>query len=69
MSLGIILNSGKAVGKPLRIPGVLQRIGLTYFIISVIELTFGKPQRSQMVRIYFIIFVLFDWVESMNSTP
>lgn len=46
--LGIVLNSGKS-NDSLRIPGVLQRIGFTYFIVASIEILFNKPQRSYQV--------------------
>ena len=51
--VGLILNS-RNVDKDsyLRIPGVLQRIGLTYFIVASIELIFTKSQRNEQVRIW-----------------
>lgn len=50
--LGLLLNS-RNVDKDtyLRIPGVLQRIGVTYFIVASIELIFAKPQRNEQVYI------------------
>lgn len=55
--LGLALNSGSNHGKSdspdsfsyLRIPGVLQRIGLTYFVVALTELVFARPQRNDLV--------------------
>lgn len=53
--LGLILNS-RNVDKNsyLRIPGVLQRIGVTYFIVASIELIFTKPQRNEQFGPWYV---------------
>lgn len=42
--LGIVINSSKhtLVISELRLPGVLQRLGITYFIVGILEITFTK---------------------------
>ncbi|KAL0274548.1 UNVERIFIED_CONTAM: hypothetical protein PYX00_002650 [Menopon gallinae] len=54
--LGLVINSGSSSHgrssdldsfSSLRIPGVLQRIGLTYCIVALTELVFARPQRNE----------------------
>lgn len=42
--LGIILNSNKNMSTiaDLRFPGVLQRIGMTYLVVGILEVIFTK---------------------------
>lgn len=42
--LGIIINSNKNLSTiaELRIPGVLQRIGLVYLVVGILEVIFTK---------------------------
>jgi len=52
VALGLILNSSgenKNSIKDLRLPGVLQRIGLAYFVVASIETVLMKPQGSFQV--------------------
>ena len=52
MALGLILNSSgedKNSIENLRLPGVLQRIGLAYFVVASIETVLMKPQGSFQV--------------------
>lgn len=49
--LGIILTNLRHDDlDTLRIPGVLQRLGVAYFIAAVVELQFMKPQPVLQVR-------------------
>jgi predicted acyltransferase len=53
VALGVILNSTgnkKNSIANLRLPGVLQRIGLAYFIVAFIETVLMKPQGSFQVE-------------------
>lgn len=48
----------------LRIPGVLQRIGLTYFIVASMELIFTKPQRNEQFGPWYICPDIIDsWLQ------
>lgn len=52
VALGLILNSSgenKNSIENLRLPGVLQRIGLAYFVVASIETVLMKPQGSFQV--------------------
>ncbi|PSN54633.1 Heparan-alpha-glucosaminide N-acetyltransferase [Blattella germanica] len=66
--LGIILNTGgieKTNFANLRIPGVLQRIGLSYFIVGSIETVFMKPMGSFEYGRYMVMVrdILDCWVQ------
>lgn len=53
VALGVILNSSgnkKNSITNLRLPGVLQRIGLAYFVVASLETVFMKPQGSFEVQ-------------------
>lgn len=53
MALGVILNSSgnkKNSITNLRLPGVLQRIGLAYFVVAFLETVLMKPQGSFQVE-------------------
>jgi len=57
VALGLILNSSgenKNSVENLRLPGVLQRIGLAYFVVAAIETVLMKPQGSFQVGKYVI---------------
>jgi predicted acyltransferase len=57
VALGVILNSSgenKNSIKKLRLPGVLQRIGLAYFIVASLETILMKPQVSFQVGKYVV---------------
>lgn len=57
--LGLVLNSGKRSDVGIRLPGVLQRIGLTYLILASVEIFLSRPQRNELVRFYFFKLYLF----------
>lgn len=44
-----------------RIPGVLQRLGVTYFVVAVLELLFAKPvpEHCASVRNHVLIKKIF----------
>jgi heparan-alpha-glucosaminide N-acetyltransferase len=53
VALGVILNSNGNMKNSianLRLPGVLQRIGLSYFIVASLETVLMKPQGSFQVE-------------------
>jgi heparan-alpha-glucosaminide N-acetyltransferase len=53
VALGVILNSsGNKENNitSLRLPGVLQRIGLAYFVVASLETVLMKPQGSFQVE-------------------
>jgi heparan-alpha-glucosaminide N-acetyltransferase len=52
VALGVILNSSgekRNSLENLRLPGVLQRIGLAYFVVASLETVLMKPQGSFQV--------------------
>lgn len=67
VALGVILNtSGTKLTsfEHLRFPGVLQRIGLSYFVVASIETLFMKPQGSfQYGRWLVIQDILDSWIQ------
>lgn len=57
VALGVILNSSgnkKNSIMNLRLPGVLQRIGLAYFIVASLETVLMKPQGSFQVEKHIV---------------
>ena len=48
--LGLLINSSNNMSTiaDLRFPGVLQRIGITYFIIGILEVIFTKRTESDV---------------------
>ena len=57
IALGIVLNSGHRDSKGfLRVCGVLQRIGLTYFIIASLEIFALKSLLNEHVSYYLNFF-------------
>ncbi|KAJ9592755.1 hypothetical protein L9F63_015593 [Diploptera punctata] len=67
IALGVILNtSGTKLTsfENLRFPGVLQRIGMSYFVVASIETAFMKPQGSfQYGRWLIIQDILDSWIQ------
>lgn len=67
VALGVILNSSgenKNSIKKLRLPGVLQRIGLAYFVVASLETVLMKPQGSfQYGRWLVIQDILDSWLQ------
>lgn len=67
VAMGVILNTSghkKQSIATLRLPGVLQRIGLSYFVVASIETVFMKPQGSfQYGRWLVIQDILDSWVQ------
>jgi predicted acyltransferase len=56
--LGVILNSNgnkKNSITNLRLPGVLQRIGLAYFVVAFLETVLMKPQGSFQVEKHIVV--------------
>jgi hypothetical protein len=86
VALGLILNSSgenKNSIKNLRLPGVLQRIGLAYLVVASIETVLMKPQGSfqvgecvthacsihqQRIRYLIIVFVKFKILKLVICT-
>jgi heparan-alpha-glucosaminide N-acetyltransferase len=59
VALGVILNSSGNKNNSivnLRLPGVLQRIGLAYFIVASLETVLMKPQGSFEVEKCIVIY-------------
>lgn len=52
-----------------RIPGVLQRLGVTYFVVAVLELLFAKPmlENCVLVRNHGFVVVLFFFKRDMKK--
>ncbi|XP_006897065.1 PREDICTED: heparan-alpha-glucosaminide N-acetyltransferase [Elephantulus edwardii] len=50
----VIVNPNYCLGplswEKVRIPGVLQRLGVTYFVVAVVELLFAKPETCALER-------------------
>lgn len=67
VALGVILNSSgnkKNSITSLRLPGVLQRIGLAYFVVAILETVLMKPQGSFQYGRWLVIQDLLDsWVQ------
>lgn len=57
--LGILLNSDAFTNlRELRLPGVLQRIAITYFIVASLEICFVTPEYVAVGVSYFHFFSL-----------
>ncbi|XP_021917645.1 heparan-alpha-glucosaminide N-acetyltransferase-like isoform X2 [Zootermopsis nevadensis] len=67
VALGVILNSSgnkKNSITNLRLPGVLQRIGLAYFVVASLETVFMKPQGSFEYGNWLVVQDLLEsWVQ------
>jgi heparan-alpha-glucosaminide N-acetyltransferase len=66
--LGVIINSNQnlqTIGS-LRFPGVLQRIGITYFVVGILEITFTK--RSEVENVSCIYDVAVAWPQWLFVT-
>lgn len=57
--LGLMLNSHGSFERlsELRVPGVLQRIGVTYLIVGLLETAFAKRVESVNEVSFFYLFV------------
>lgn len=71
--LGLILNSNKNMSTiaELRFPGVLQRIGITYLIVGLLEVTFTKRIEPEVSEMFYLISVIFNtnYLNSFEACP
>lgn len=51
---GILINSNKNLSSiaNLRFPGVLQRIGITYFVVGLLEAVFTKRTEIDVITLF-----------------
>lgn len=65
---GLLLNSNKNMQaiSELRFPGVLQRIGITYFIVAIMEITFSKRMEGEST--HFLSDLLVSWPQWLIVT-